>query len=284
MKQVLSVKEKTAFRTMGSMKSTYRRGFSRGLALGLILLAVFIVLTGNFLYGEGSDDALFIDEKGTVKVQKLEVKGDTNLGDALTINGATTLKDNLTVNGNVGIGTNDPKAKLVVKGATKLADTLTVDGATTLKNNLIVSGNVGIGTNKPNARLDVNGTVSAAKVYSRNVTEEKTDEKEVSTSSKNWVDMPGMKVTVTTGERPLFILFVVSEAWVSKDKYAYYQLMLDGNSIGHTRHHWVSRHSSVVILRMPKVKEGQHIIKAQWKVGAGTARSFSTRTLTVIEL
>jgi hypothetical protein len=282
MKRVLSVKEKTAFRTMGSRKSTYRRGFSRGLALGLILLAVFIVLTGRLLYGEGSDDALFIDEKGTVKVQKLEVKGDTNLGDALTINGATTLKDNLTVNGNVGIGTNDPKAKLVVKGATKLADTLTVDGATTLKNNLIVRGNVGIGTNKPNARLDVNGTVSAAKVYSRNVTEEKTDEKEVSTSSKNWVDMLEMKVTVTTGERPLFILFVVSEAWASN--YAYYQLMLDGKSIGHTRHHSVSRHSSVVILRMPKVTKGQHTIKARWKVGAGTAKSFSTRTLTVIEL
>jgi len=104
MKRVLSVKEKTTFRTMESLKAAYRRRFSRGLALGLIPLAVFIVLTGSLLHGEGSGDALFIDEKGAVKVQELEVKG------------ATTLKNNLTVNGNVGIGTNDPKAKLEVNG------------------------------------------------------------------------------------------------------------------------------------------------------------------------
>ncbi len=108
MKRVLSIKEKTAFRTIGSLKSAYRRGFSRGLALGLILLAVFSVLTGSLLYGQGSVDALFIDETGTVKVQELEVRGGTNL------EGATTLKNNLTVDGTVGIGTNDPKAQLHV--------------------------------------------------------------------------------------------------------------------------------------------------------------------------
>jgi hypothetical protein len=92
MKRVLSVKEKTDFRTMGSLKAAYRRGFSKRLALGLILLAAFIVLTGDFLYGEGSDDALFIDEKGKVKVQELEVKGK------------------------VGIGTDNPTSRLHVEG------------------------------------------------------------------------------------------------------------------------------------------------------------------------
>jgi microcystin-dependent protein len=73
MKRVLSVKEKEASQTTGSLKAASHRGFSRGLVPGLILLAVLIVLSGGLLYGQGSVDALFIDEKGTVKVQELEV-------------------------------------------------------------------------------------------------------------------------------------------------------------------------------------------------------------------
>jgi hypothetical protein len=115
MKRILSLKNKTAHRNKGSLKSAYRRGFSRGLALGLILLAAFIVLTGGLLYGQGGVDALFIDEKGTVKVQELEVTGTTRLGDAVTVEGATTLKKNLTVNGNAGIGTTAPKAALDIQ-------------------------------------------------------------------------------------------------------------------------------------------------------------------------
>ena len=58
MKRVLSVKEKATFGTIGSLKAAYRRRISRGLALGLILLAVLIVLSANFLYGEGTKRAL----------------------------------------------------------------------------------------------------------------------------------------------------------------------------------------------------------------------------------
>jgi len=176
MKNVLSVKEKATFGTIGSLKSAYRHGFTRGLALGLILLAAFIVLSGGLLYGEGVVDALFIDKegnvgigtnqpqpgsrldvRGTVKVQELEVAGKTNLVDAVTIEGLAKFKNNLTVNGNVDIGTNDQKGKLEVKGATHLGDNLTVGGATALKNNLTVNGNVGIGSNDAKFKLDVNG-------------------------------------------------------------------------------------------------------------------------------
>ena len=72
---------------MGSLKAAYHRGFSRGLALGLVLLAVLIVLSGGLLYGQGSIDALFIDEKG-----------------------------------NVGIGTDKPQAPLHVHGNVKAGD------------------------------------------------------------------------------------------------------------------------------------------------------------------
>jgi hypothetical protein len=103
MKRVLFVKEKKASQTMGFLKSAYRRGFSRGVTVGLILLSACIVLAGSVLYGQGSGNALFIDEKGNVgigtnepnaaldvigkvRAHELEVKGD--------INSAGTVKGN----------------------------------------------------------------------------------------------------------------------------------------------------------------------------------------------
>ncbi len=157
MKRTPPLKQRTTIDTKQSNSIRYRLWFSRGLTLGIIPLAAFIVLTGNLLHGQGGGNALFIDEKGTVKVQEIEVKGATSLGDAVTVEGATELKSNLTVSGNVGIGTNDPKSKLAVNGTTNLSDTLTVEGATELKNNLTVNGTVGIGTNDPKAKLDVKG-------------------------------------------------------------------------------------------------------------------------------
>ena len=109
MKRVLAVKERGTSQSIGSLKSTYRHGFSRGLILGLILLSAFIMLSGSLLYGQEGADALFIDEQG-----------------------------------NVGIGTNDPNAKLDVRGATNLSDTLTVDGVTTLGKTLIIKGDTKI--------------------------------------------------------------------------------------------------------------------------------------------
>ena len=115
MKRVLSVKEKTTCRNIGSIKAAYRQGFSRGPALGLILLAAFIVLSGGLLYGQAAVDALFIDEQGNVGIgtnepmakldvrgnmntQGLEVKGSSNL------KGPTTLNNNLTVKGKIHVG------------------------------------------------------------------------------------------------------------------------------------------------------------------------------------
>lgn len=85
MKRVLSVKEQEASQTMGTLKAAYHRGFSRGLTLGLVLLAACIVLSGSLLYGEGIVDALFIDEKGNVGIgtdkpeATLDVNGELNV-------------------------------------------------------------------------------------------------------------------------------------------------------------------------------------------------------------
>lgn len=141
MKQILSVKEKGASQSMGPLKSAYYRGFSRGLALGLLLLAACIVLSGSLLYGEGSIDALFIDEGGTVKMQDLEVMG------------------------NVGIGTKDQKGKLDVYGSTSISDAMTVEGTTELQSDLTVKGTVNAESftgDGANIKLENNGSLQEA--------------------------------------------------------------------------------------------------------------------------
>lgn len=115
MKRIPPIKITTAVDTRQSSSHKHRREFPKALILARFLLTAFIVLTGGLLYGEGSDDALFIDEKGTVKIQELEVTENARLGAGVTVGGATTLNNNLTVNGNVGIGTTSPTAALEVK-------------------------------------------------------------------------------------------------------------------------------------------------------------------------
>ena len=80
-----SPEDRSTSHTHSSVETLSRRAFRKGLAVGLIPLAVLIVLAGGLLHGQSSDDALFIDK-----------------------------------NGNVGIGTPNPKAKLEVGGALKL--------------------------------------------------------------------------------------------------------------------------------------------------------------------
>ena len=130
----------------------------------------------------------------------------------------------------------------------------------------------------------IDGPVSiVGKVSSGNVRKESSAENEISTSKNNYADMPGMTINVNTGDSSLYILAVVSEAWASENSWSWYRLLVDGKQVGVTRNHFVSRHSSVVIHRLWPVTAGSHAIKVQWKAGA-TAKSHSTRTLTVIEM
>lgn len=81
MKRIPPIKPKTAVHTKQYNSEKHRREFSKGLALGLILLAACIVLTTSFLYGQEGDDALFIDKDGNVAVgKKLDVKKDLSAG------------------------------------------------------------------------------------------------------------------------------------------------------------------------------------------------------------
>jgi len=76
--------------TQNSVKDISRRLFAKGLVVGLIPLVAFVVLAGALQYGQ-AEDALFIDQDGTVNAKKYV--GD---GSDLTIKtemGEQTLKD-----------------------------------------------------------------------------------------------------------------------------------------------------------------------------------------------
>ena len=122
------------------------------------------------------------------------------------------------------------------------------------------------------------------KLTSGNVRSEAWNGNTINTSARQYVDMPDMHIEVTTGNSYLYVLFVVSEAWVSENSYARYRLLVDDDEKAVTRNHFVSRHSSVVIHRLLAVGPGVHIIKGQWYAEGGTAQSNSSRKLTVIEM
>jgi microcystin-dependent protein len=58
---------------MEHAKARSRRAFTKGLAFGLIPLVAFGVLAGGLQRGQ-AEDALFIDQEGTVKVKRLDVE------------------------------------------------------------------------------------------------------------------------------------------------------------------------------------------------------------------
>ena len=98
MKPIPPAKPGTAAPTQKFDRDRHRRRFSKIPASGLILLAACMVLTGGFLYGQESDDALFIDESGNVTVgKKLKAQRFEGDGSALTVGGAEFVKP---VNGN----------------------------------------------------------------------------------------------------------------------------------------------------------------------------------------
>ena len=126
------------------IKTISRRVFSKGLVMGLIPLAVFMVLGSGLLVAQGGIEALFIDPSGNVGI------GKTNPSAKLDVKGDAAFS------GNVGIGTTSPSETLEVNGDVKIT------GAS-LKN---ASGNDIVQTNADDwLRINPNGSYPATAFY-----------------------------------------------------------------------------------------------------------------------
>jgi hypothetical protein len=102
MKRIFSVKDETAGHKKGPWEIACRRGFSRVPALGLILLATGLLLNGGLLYGQESDDALYIAPNGNVGIgtdkptSRLHVKGEVLINgniQAIDVEASGRIKD-----------------------------------------------------------------------------------------------------------------------------------------------------------------------------------------------
>ena len=136
----------------------YRRGFSKGLALGLAPFIGVLLLIGGTLYGQSAgDDALFIDPRGWIGIgtnkpnATLDVAGNLNVSDSAMVS-------NTTKTGSLEAGT------LNVTKDTILANT-------TIKGSLTTEGNVGIGTPVANGKLGKLDVRGRALVQSLSVTD-----------------------------------------------------------------------------------------------------------------
>jgi hypothetical protein len=120
----------------------YRRGFSKGLAFGLVPFIGVLLLIGGTLYGQ-SEDALFIDPRGWIGIgtnkpnATLDVAGKLNVSDSTTLSNAA-IAGSLTT-GTLNVTKNASLADTIIKGS------LTTEGKGVISN--VFLGDVGHGQN-----------------------------------------------------------------------------------------------------------------------------------------
>jgi hypothetical protein len=118
----------------------YRRGFSKGLAFGLMPFVGVLLLIAGTLYGQ-SEDALFIDPRGWIGIGTNKPNATLDVAGKLNVSDSTTLS-NTTIAGSLRAGT------LNVTKSASLADT-TIKGSLTTEGKALISnvflGDVGHG-------------------------------------------------------------------------------------------------------------------------------------------
>jgi hypothetical protein len=108
----------------------YRRGFSKGLAFGLMPFVGVLLLIAGTLYGQ-SEDALFIDPRGWIGIGTNKPNATLDVAGKLNVSDSTTLS-NTTIAGSLRAGT------LNVTKSASLADT-TIKGSLTTEGKALIS-------------------------------------------------------------------------------------------------------------------------------------------------
>ncbi len=124
-----------------------------------------------------------------------------------------------------------------------------------------IQRNVGVGTTTPTEKLEV-----AGKIKSQNARAIVTATNQISTTSRAWVDMPGMTLNLTTGNLPVLILASIGGTCINSGP-AFYRLLVDGaqkvfSFISGTGPPGGCRPLDMIHLEF--MAAGAHTIKLQW--------------------
>lgn len=167
---------------------------------------------------------------------------------------------------------------------------------------LIVNGKIGVGTTSPAEKLDVNGNVKATGFIGPGIIKQVltvSPTSNISTSSTTFVDMPGMEITLNTGNS-ILLIFWNATVYNPTGYNCSVETLLDGVRAGpvfggnYTNLPgygpsaiavWAGGHA------VTPTTAGTHTVKLRWKVQSGTSQNSPTatpdyygRTLTVIEV
>jgi len=254
--------------------------------------SIDVAASKTSLFYNTSDDKIYYHDGSAwilLKKDEQSISGSSFVGDVLTIgieNGSSETVDLSGVKDNLGNHTATENLKLN-------GNYLSGDGG---DEGVFVdnTGNVGVGTSSPNVLLEVNG-----KEQNTNVRVSISDDTELSTSSKTFIDLPGMSVDVTTADSDLLILLdipgITNDAG---DEEMLFIILVDGIQVDGMIDHeervanyvWSS---SLRVLQ--HVAAGTHTVKVQWRqqgwqnAHIGSINSDNStykfpRVLTVIEL
>ncbi len=132
------------------------------------------------------------------------------------------------------------------------------------------NGRLGINTMIPAVNLHVNG-----KIKSNNFRERKVAKNRISTNSDTYVDMAGMKITLSDIANPILVMFkvptVISGAGRTRCSF---RILVDDEEKA-ASHHYINNISGifeseeVFLICLDTIDKGKHTIKGQWRMEEG---------------
>lgn len=227
---------------------------------------------------------------GTLEVNSLSIgSGGINLSNA-TINGNLTASGSIT-GSSLSVGNGN-----ITAGSATISGNLTA-GSATINGNLTTSGSITGSSLSLGSGNITAGDLSVGRITCQNVRAQVVAFDKVSTTAQNWVDLPDMSITVTTGNNPVLIMFkgggAQGGAGLVRGRF---RLLVDDVQKAFTLHEfhnsgWELR--DVMLNWVEVLSAGQHTIKVQWYTQhntTGTASTMSmcfygdTRSIIVVEL
>jgi len=253
------------------------------------MLSIDIPVSEGDLFYNTTDDMIYYhigSEWISIGIDNQNIEGSGLSGDILTIDieGGTgetvnlsALRDNL---GN----------HIATTNIETTANYLSGDGDS---EGLFVAnnGNVGINTNSPSVALEVSG-----KTQNQNVRATVSANSAETMNSINYIDLPGLSLTVNTAVSELLIVANIPGLRNEGDMSINLRIVVDGVQVGAIIEEEDDHNNGIIwsstLHALTSVTAGNHVIKVQWSSQAGATAHLNDgqniidgdRTLSVIEL